>query len=251
MAPQPYERPPITEAIIQIVFGAALTEGDLGKLNTSFSKNYPEHKETTNFQIEVTMPERLDAERADSKVKGERGHRRSSNNESQIVIMWPHSFIFSQLAPYPGWDEFFGRFVRDWELWKRVLGHRSIIRVGVRYINRIDIPITGPVLDHENFLNVYPKLPEEIEVVGAYMVQAQLPFPEVDGKIIITSASVPSPLMDHASYLFDQDLAKESNLPQNDDGLYRLLNDIHVKKNAIFEMCITDRAREIFGKWPD
>jgi len=47
--------------------------------------------------------------------------------------------------------------------------------------------------------------------------------------------------------MFDQDLYKENNIPQNDDGLYNLLNQIHVKKNAVFEACITDRARELFN----
>jgi uncharacterized protein (TIGR04255 family) len=58
---------------------------------------------------------------------------------------------------------------------------------------------------------------------------------------------VPAPLLGHSSFVLDQDLHTEINLPQSDDALYILLNQIHVKKNAVFEACITDRARELFN----
>lgn len=80
-------------------------------------------------------------------------------------------FYFFSTHPYPGWENFFQRFVRDWELWKRVVGHQHVIRIGVRYINRIDIPITGPVVDYESFLSIYPKLPDELGSVLAYGIQ--------------------------------------------------------------------------------
>jgi uncharacterized protein (TIGR04255 family) len=166
---------------------------------------------------------------------------------TQIVILWPTSFVFSQLAPYPGWDDFFERFVRDWALWKKAVSYHKISRVGVRYINRIDIPITGDVIHYEEFLNVYPRIPDEVGPVFTYGIQTQAPCPEIDGRITINSASVPSPLLGYSSFIFDQDIYKETNIPQTDESLYKLLNQIHVKKNAVFEACITDRARELFN----
>ena len=164
------------------------------------------------------------------------------------MIIWANSIIISQLSPYPGWDEFFGRFTRDWGLWKEALGYKKITRVGVRYINRIDVPVTGPVVNYEEFLTIYPRFPSELTAaVTSYGIQVQIPYPEIEGKIIINSASVPSPLLNYASFMFDQDLVKEANIPQNDDGLYKLLIEIHAKKNAVFETCITERARELFN----
>jgi uncharacterized protein (TIGR04255 family) len=247
MAEQPYKRPPITEAVIAIGFGAAMEPGDLNRADSSFAKLYPQHQDARNLNLEFIMPARPNLAPGTKIRHDVPGHRRSSDDQTQIVIVWPTSFVFSQLAPYPGWDDFFGRFVRDWALWKKVVGYRSISRVGVRYINRIDIPITGNLTHYEEFLNIYPRLPEELGSIFAYAIQTQLPFPEIEGRITINSSSIPSPLLEHASFMFDQDLYKENNIPQNDDGLYNLLNQIHVKKNAVFEACITDRARELFN----
>jgi uncharacterized protein (TIGR04255 family) len=245
---QTYKRPPITEAVIHLVFGSALSDGDLEKANHNFARLYPRHQPVRNVGVELVMDANPDLRPIARFPKDERGHRCSSDDETQIFLIWPSSVIFSQLAPYPGWEEYFNRFVRDWTLWKRIIGYREITRVGVRYINRIDVPITGPVVEHEDFLKMYPSVPKDLApAVLSYGIQIQIPYPEIEGRITINSASVPSPLLGYSSFLFDQDLAKEINPPQKDEDIYKLLNDVHKKKNAIFEACITDRARELFN----
>jgi uncharacterized protein (TIGR04255 family) len=64
--------------------------------------------------------------------------------------------------------------------------------------------------------------------------------------LTLNSSSAPSPLLGHAAFIVDEDIAKEGDPPQNDDAIYALLNQIRVKKNEIFEACITPRARELF-----
>lgn len=248
MAEQPYKRPPITEAVIAISFAAPMDPRDLDKVNGDFAKVYPQHQTARNMNLELVMPPSSDLAPGTNIRHDEIGHRRSSDDQTQIVIVWPSLFVFSQLAPYPGWDEFFIRFSRDWDFFKKAVGYRRISRIGVRYINRIDIPITGNLTYYEEYLKIYPNLPEELGHVFAYGIQTQLPYPEIEGRITINSASIPSPLLNHVSFLFDQDIHKETNVPQNDQGLYDLLNQIHVKKNAVFEACITDRTRELFNR---
>jgi uncharacterized protein (TIGR04255 family) len=154
--------------------------------------------------------------------------------------------VFSQLAPYPGWDVFFERFCRDWAAWKRTLGYRKITRIGVRYINRIDIPATAPIIEHEEYLNIYPHMPTELQSLMAYSVVAQLPLPDIGCILTLNSSSAPSQLLGHAAFIVDQDIGKDDDPPQSDEEIYALLNQIRVKKNEVFEACITPRARELF-----
>ena len=60
------------------------------------------------------------------------------------------------------------------------------------------------------------------------------------------SGAVPSPLIGYKSYLLDFDIYKEPDPPQNDEDIYELLNRIRVKKNQVFDDCVTARAKEIF-----
>ena len=81
-----------------------------------------------------------------------------------------------------------------------------------------------------------------------YAVQAQLHIADIGCDLTLNSSVVPSPLLGHRSFVIDQDIGKD-NPPQNDDGIYNLLNQIRVTKNRVFEACITDRARELFEPW--
>jgi uncharacterized protein (TIGR04255 family) len=161
-------------------------------------------------------------------------------------LLWPAQFVVAQLAPYPGWIDFFGRFVRDWEVFKKATGYRKISRIGVRFINRLDIRIVGKLIEESEYLNLGPKLPDSFGPFTAYGLQAQFPPDEAACRLTINSSSVPSPLLDHGSFLLDLDIARDRAPPQNDEEIYRLLHEIRVKKNAAFEACITAKARELF-----
>lgn len=249
MAEQPYKRPPITEAIVEIRFATPIDADAIIKTGPAFRQFYPLEQIVKNVNVAVGVPvDNNDAPTA--QINQENGHRRSSSDLTELVLMWPFTFVISQLAPYPGWDAFFARFVRDWTLWKKALGYRKISRVGVRYINRIDIRLVPdhPVIEEAEFLNVYPHLPEALGATFGYGVQAVLGISDIGCKLVLNSSVVPSPLLNHGSFLIDQDIAKEVDPPQSDEQLYELLKAIRVKKNSVFKSCITDRARELFER---
>src|SRR5260370_18196118 len=118
-------------------------------------------------------------------------------------------------------------------------------------MNIIDIPFAGPLVEYEQYINVYPHLPEVFTNVRGYGVQAQVQLADMDCILTLNSLSVPSPLLGHAAFIVDLDIANEVKPPQNDESLYELLNRIRLKKNEIFESCITPLARELFRQWQD
>lgn len=242
-----YKHAPITEAVIAINFATSMDSAEFDKVSDKFGSHYPQHQRVENVKVAVQLPVGQ-KDIPTTEIDREVGHRRSSSDMTELLVLWRSAFVVSQLAPYPGWDEFFQRFVRDWKVWKRAMGFRPIGRLGVRYINRIDIPLSGHIVEHETFLNVYPKLPDILGQVGAYAVQAVLPIEDIGCRLTLNSAVVPAPILGHASFVIDQDIAKEVDLPQSDKAIYELLNEIRVRKNNVFEACISDRARELFQR---
>lgn len=247
MSPQPYKRPPITEAVIEIRFAQPIDAADLDGSSGRFVSFYPRHESVKTVGVEVGIPPGVDVEPT-TQIKQQLGHKRSTSDLSEILLIMPLAFTVSQLAPYPGWDEFFGRFMRDWKAWKNVMGFRKIFRVATRFINRIDIRVTDGLVEETEYLNVYPKMPKALGPSINYGVQVQLPIRDIGCSLVINSASVPSPLLDHGSILLDIDVSKSSDSPQNDDDIYGLLNSMRTKKNDVFEACITEQARELFRK---
>ena len=239
-----YKHAPITEAVIEIKIDSALNQAEVEKATTKFRTHYPQDQRVEN----VTLALLIDAKPGgDPKTWVDRniGHRRSSLDLTQLLVLFPSSLMVSQLAPYPGWDQFYRRFCRDWRIWKKAVGFKTVSRIGVRYINRIDIPMLEKNVEHETYLNVYPKLPDIISHVGAYAVQAVSSFEDIGCKLTLNSAVVPAPILDHASFIVDQNIAREIDPPQSDKAIFQLLNEIRMKKNAVFEACVTDRARAL------
>jgi uncharacterized protein (TIGR04255 family) len=138
MPQQRYKRPPITEAVIEIRFTAAIDGKEVEKISLDLVAAYPHSEQIQTFGLEMQFgPQRPEAQVRPARI----GVKRTTLDADQTVLLWPESFVFSQLAPYPGWDEFFSRFVRDWRVCKKIAGYKKIARVGVRFINRIDVPV--------------------------------------------------------------------------------------------------------------
>jgi uncharacterized protein (TIGR04255 family) len=69
---------------------------------------------------------------------------------------------------------------------------------------------------------------------------------ETGCRVTINTGPVATPLLGYASFVLDIDVARESDIPQREDELWKLIDRMGVAKTMIFEQCITDKARELF-----
>jgi uncharacterized protein (TIGR04255 family) len=246
MSEQPYARPPITEAVVEIRFGAPVDQQVLEKVSSALHDEYPHQQPIQNFEVEFNVVAGS-GNPPTTRLNETAGLKRMSQEMTELLILWPSTFLMSQLAPYPGWDNFLARFVHDWKAWKRIAGYQKLVRVGLRFVNRVDVPIDANVTESSHYLTFSADIPPKLGPVAAYAVQAQFP-PDHNGlKVTLNSGLIPSPLPDRISLLLDQDIALEQDVPQRDDEIVSLLGAMREKKNLVFEVCITDRARGLFN----
>lgn len=247
LSPVTYKSPPITEAVIGITFSAPIKQSDIESVLKKFAASYPDSQTITTNVVSVDFgTDQTNIPTTD--VNKSIGHRLSTSDMTEILLLLPTSFTISQLPPYQGWDTFQSRFIRDWNVLRRVTGFQTIKRVGVRYINRIDIPATKSVFEYEKYLNVYPKMPELLNPLEAYAIQTVAHLKDINCQLKLSTANVPSPILDHGSFVIDQDISTEVNPPQSDKDLFDLLNKIRIQKNSIFEACISPHARKLFNE---
>ncbi len=236
-----YPYPPITEAIIEIRFEAESSDDERRKVSGKLAEYYPFESALVNQEVHVDVDKQTVHVKPEGSV-----FRRSANDETELAVFGPQNFLIAQLGNYPGWNIFFGRFERDWALWRRLMQFRKINRIGVRFINRIDVPKEGSTARHEDYLNVYAHMPVEIEEIGAYALQVQVPLAEIKCVGTINSASVPSPVPGFASFMLDIDIGRIIDVPQKNADIFTVLNEIRGVKNTLFESSIKDAARERF-----
>lgn len=238
-----YARPPITEAVIELRFSKpcekSVVEKAGGYLRSDYS--YLDNENIVQFRFEPA------AQKSDV-AKTWAGVKLSSLDRTDNVFYRQTTFVCSRLAPYMGWDEFFDRTTRAWQIWRRAAGPTQLSRIGVRYVNRIDIPLSEqPLVRVEDYLNVVPKSPEDLgQALTGYTMQVVRPLGVDDCVLALNSGTVVSPLIGFVSLALDLDVFREANLPHRDEDLWDILNRIRGHKDRIFESCITDRARALF-----
>ena len=242
-----YKRPPIIEAVIEITFKKPHDTGKLEKFTKKIGSFYQNSQISTGYRLDIDIKNIKKAEPQTKKIPHP-VHRFSSGDMTEILFINESTFTVSQLAPYCGWEDFLKRFSRDWKVWKKILGFNEIEQIGVRYINRLDIPVDMPTVTFSEYVNIYPKAPEALGPNSSYSMQIQIPLFEEKSMLVLNSAVVKSPIPKHMSLIIDQDIIKNSEVPQNDDSIIEYLNIIHTRKNTIFESCVTDKARELFDK---
>src|ERR1700733_3440329 len=240
---QPYKYPPAVEAIIEVRFAAPIERDVIDKVPTKLKSEYPlsvpqqAHAAHVNFlQRTATFEESL-------------GHRLSTHDQTDIIIVTPLTFTSARLAPYLGWEVFGPRAEKNWKNWKQIAGYHQIQKIGVRYKNRIDIPVLEGVSVHlEDYLKFYPEYPKDsFPAMTQFAMQMICPLGVDDCNVQLNVLSIPSPLLKHASFLFDLDIYKDVNVPQNDDEIWSLIKQIRDQKNRVFELGVTDKARALFS----
>lgn len=240
----PYPKDPINEAVIQIATDVQASQDSLSKIASHFKDEYP-HQEpltTVDFMIDTTG--------GAAQMRQEmRGYRLTSISNPDVLVVQPGGVVAARLAPYTDWEQLLGATKKVWAQWRRTGNSSSISRLGVRYINRIDVPIESAVnLDLSVYLNFSPNVPKfSTKSIASFLVQATVPTEKENWSVSLTSTvSNPPPLINTISILLDIDLFRTAQIPGRDEDLWECIESVRALKNSIFESCITDATRKLF-----
>lgn len=171
------------------------------------------------------------------------GLRCKSKDGVRFITMRPSGFTYSQLRPYTHWEDFGGEAHRLWDMYRGFVRPEKVERIGLRYLNQFDIPEPEKVWD---YLNLYVSVPLEVHKDGleGFFVQVQVPQDDLHCSMVINQTRVPASDPDTFSLWLDLDLYCQDVWSADDAALWNLLSKMRVRKNEIFNACITDKARE-------
>jgi len=240
-----YSRAPITEAIIDVMVEPApgVTAADLAELREPNEPLLTRQDKLTLATGQVEFRPAVPAKASASEE--EHGFKFSSEDGKNICQARLSGYGFSRLAPYEDWERFYGEAVRLWRRYRLVAKPTKVLRLAVRYINRIDIPAASVDMK-EYFLTspeVSPHLPQQM---AGFFMQVRLPQEDIAAMLVLNETIVPPGQPESTSIVLDLDLFRDQDVPQDDDAIWNYFEVLHTRKNEIFEACITDRTREIF-----
>lgn len=246
LANQHYTRAPIAEAIISIEVAGGrdhpLTEfASILADEPSYLPAQPYFAVfgQVDFRDGVTVP-RTSSSTEVAGLSFSRPDRR------QIVQVSPAQYAFVTLPPYTFWGDFLTDAMASWRRYSTVRQAELITRLGVRFVNRIDVPKS--VIELKDYLRTTVELsPYLPQAVRQLFLQATIPFGSSGVEVTISSAIAEPPRSGISSLLLDINATSVCNLQldqqTSEEDLLAELRTLRAAKNYAFEACITDATR--------
>jgi uncharacterized protein (TIGR04255 family) len=238
-----YAHAPIQEAVIDLVFGETQTLEKLQKAKAKLSKRYPLDEQLVSFEGGVSGTGGLSVRSSPI------GFHLSTLEMSDIVQLQIDRVVTSRSAPYEGWDKLIAQAKINWSTVAKATGIKTVRRVGIRYINRIDIPLNGEAAvklsDYLSFLPNISPISEEPMTEFTLLVTRLTSNPNWTARII--STLVPPVLINHISVLFDIDLFRDRDIASKEQELWEQIEEVRALKNDIFERYLTPNSRALFN----
>jgi uncharacterized protein (TIGR04255 family) len=243
-----YPNAPITEALVdlRVHYDAGVSLEKLKAFGAEIKAQYPNENTRDVLQGEF----RLEGPQAQA-TRTTVGYIFHSEDRSQAVQVRLDGFTFSRFPKYRDWPHLIGETKRLWGIFSKMFRPRTVVRIAVRYINQINLPLNkqGSGLRFEDYLATFPEMrgfQEDIVLEGFFM-RLVVPQADLSSKLIVNEALMP-PQGDTIGIILDIDLFKENlELDANSPEIWDILDSFRDRKNNYFEASITDATRELFN----
>ncbi|MEQ1494245.1 MAG: TIGR04255 family protein [Novosphingobium sp.] len=241
----PYVSPPIFECVMELRF-RDLPRAKFAEKAARRIKGYYDHCQTEHLvNYEVVIDEgsvKTNASEPSPVMK------LTSNDQTDTCTLANDKIYWARLAPYKGWDEFVSRIERDLDALKKDVGHRTLERIGLRFRNRIDVPVEEPknICRYEDYMHVRIDLPDLLDPTSGYEWRVRKDFPDLGLTAVVMSGVLEPVLPKMGAFLLDIDVSSMVGESLDRADLKFRLDKMRKLKNDIFENSVTDLARESF-----
>jgi uncharacterized protein (TIGR04255 family) len=238
-----YDKAPIREAIIDIqIESSPLAMANIEGVAAPI-QGYTERHRVMRGQLRG----QVEGETLTATAKQDQmGYAFVGGEGKHVVQFRMNGFTFSRLAPYQTWEQLRNEAKVLWESYSARVGTLSVVRVGLRYINQLDLP--APVRDLRDFVRLYPEVSADLsQQLAGFFLQVQVPQEDLGSMLILNEAMVPPARPDVVSVILDIDVFKQGIKLESDDEMWDILESLRVRKNLVFEGCITNSMRELIS----
>jgi uncharacterized protein (TIGR04255 family) len=247
--PRELAHPPITEALIDIRIGAdtAITAAQLTPLRDELRELFPKAKEQRQmkgeFRVEagkLLPPTSLDLGVQGLRLEAEDGHR--------IVQFRRDGFTFNNigLGYYLGGEALIGEALSLWSRYAQVIRPTSVVRVAMRYLNRLDLPFRDGD-QFTRFLVAPPELPTGAPQLVSSFLSRIVAHDGTGAQAIVTQKLNVRPDPPGAVIL-DLDIfyPLSEGIEPTENAIRPYLEKLRILKNQTFFSLLTEEAVKLY-----
>ena len=240
-----YARPPVIEAVCEFRFGAD-TQWDLavpGLVYERIRDRLPNREQRLIPRIEIRNTEAG----TEQQIHTEQRMFFLTEDKKTFIQVGARLLAVNRLAPYPPWDEFRPVVESAFDVLGSTVALRSIDRIGLLYVNRIEIP--RPELELSEYFEFRPFLGEHLpQDVASFVVGCVLPFADERDACRVQLANGVPDQPERSSFILDLDYFLNRSNGVSADAALQWVENAHTTVEQVFEGCITDKLRALFGE---
>jgi uncharacterized protein (TIGR04255 family) len=243
-----YQNPPIVEALCELSFDPGQPwDGTLpGLVYNEIKDRFPKKRQQAVFQFGI----QIGGQNPSSVPPSPRPPTQEtfsrlqflSEDERTLIQIAPDVLTVNKLKPYSSWNELKPLISYALENYRKAANPKAIRKIGLRYINRIEIPLAEVSI--QDYLLASPKIPDPLpQRINVWVQRSEIPFDE--GMLIIQTGSVREQGQSGVVFLLDLDFVTVGE-PFPIEAVEGKLEIAHKNVGDGFEACITDTARKLF-----
>lgn len=240
-----YKNPPIVEAFCEFRFDPKST-WDLtipGLIYEQLKAEFP-----------IRQPRKVIGVKISSKELDEITHtiqpqdiiQLRSESAPVLIQVGEHLLTINHLAPYSSWSAFSPHIKKSFETYREVANPVGLTRIGLRYINRIELE-----QDEYDFrpFEFRPQLPSAItNPVQGFILGIELEYEKKCDVLRIQLTSTNASTDNQKAYLLDLDYFLQQSTSIDIDRALEWVEKAHSNLEEAFEKCITNELRQQLGE---
>ena len=247
MAAHKYRNPPIIEALCEFTFTPLPTsEGNFfilpGLLKAELGVDYS--GTAREQRLQSVVPDK----KSNIAVQDHLFRiQLPTGDGTRLLSIGPNTLGVSILKPSgeEGWEgEFLPRITKALKAYKKVAKPLNVLRIGLRYINQIQIPKSDANI--EDYIAISSNKPQLLKAKLLSFVWRYEYIREDSTKIIVTCAKTITAIPDHTGVLLDIDTIWDSKPISDEKEIIKKVKDLHRLEGTVFEALITASAKELF-----
>ena len=237
-----YANPPILEAVCEFRLTPD-TPWDItipGLFYERVKETFPHREQRVVQEVEL----KLEPQAAQQLIRTSERILLFTPDRKMLVQLGPRLLAVSALKPYPSWEGFKPRIEMAWKELEEVVEVKGLQRIGLRYINRIELPC--PDVIPKDYFDFYPFIGSHLpQRITSFALGAEFPYAEGRDRcrVQLTTESI----SEHQSaFMLDIDyfLAYPQGIAVQD--ALKWVEEAHNQVEMVFEGCIKDSLRKIF-----
>lgn len=242
-----YKNPPIAEALCDFRFvpGQPWDWTIPGLIYAEVKQEFPAKSQVNPFQIEVSAgTQEASVQNVVSNVDRMQFLRQ---DEGALIQVGPDLMSVHHLKPYSDWETFKQMIARSLNVYRRVAEPQGIYRIGLRYINRLEI--SEQRVEIEDYLLAVPTVPSKVpQLFGGWSQRVEIPFEHANGMLLLQSGSIREEGQKGLIFLLDLDFVTLQPELVKLDSAMEWIERAHEQIENTFEECITPVTRRLLGE---